>query len=217
MRSKQDFDNEKVVKISNKIYSETALKYGPDSNAVRYGDQQSQYLRFAEIVRYIDMEGNGKHVLDVGCGNAELYKFLNFMGFRGRYTGYDINKHLLNIAKKRFKNIDVSLVDLMEQRPKKHFNYVVASGLFGLNIGQNMEWTFSLIKRMYDLCTEKTVFNMISSHVNFKEHDMFYVDPGEVLKFCIEKLSRRVALVHHNIPYNFTVVISKGAEWKSIA
>jgi hypothetical protein len=45
---------------------------------------------------------------------------------------------------------------------------------------------------------------------------MFYLDPAETFSFCARNLSPKVVLAHHHLPYNFTMAIYKGKDWKSI-
>lgn len=208
--------NNDVIKRSVELYNAVVEEYGISSKSVLWNDQQTQYFRFAELIKNIDLNCSDKTILDVGCGNCELYKFLNFMGFRGHYTGYDINETLLEQAHSRFGNIDIHLLDIMSANLSNRFDYVLMSGLFNTNVGQSLEWIFKFIKRMFSLCSEQLVFNMITTHVNYKDEKMFYLDPAEVLSFCIEELSRRVTLAHHNLPYNFTVCVFKKQDWNSI-
>jgi hypothetical protein len=60
------------------------------------------------------------------------------------------------------------------------------------------------------------VFNMISTHVTFRDDNMFYMNPADALSFCIENLSKRTTLAHHNLPYNYTVTIFNDESWTSI-
>lgn len=198
------------------IYNEVADKYGISSSAVLLDDPQTQYLRFSELVKSLDFEDGKKALLDVGCGNGELYKFLNFMGFRGQYVGYDINEKLLAQARSRFANIDVQRKDIMSEEIERRFDYVVLSGLFNVNTGQSTAWVYDFLKKMFALCEGVMVFNMISTHVTFRDDGMFYMNPAEALSFCIENLSKRTTLAHHNLPYNYTVTVFKNESWSSI-
>lgn len=207
--------HKKIIEENIKIYDESTNKHGISSSSVLLDDQQTQYLRFQEIIKYISIERSNTTILDVGCGNCELYKFLNFSGFRGRYTGFDINEKLIAISKERFKNIDVRKVDILEDNIDEKFDYVVMSGLFNLNAGQSKEWVFKFIEKMFSFSDEALIFNMISDYVNYKEESIYYQNPQELLAFCLSNLSKRVTLAHHNLPFNFTICIYKNDQWVS--
>lgn len=197
------------------IYNKAADKHGTSSKAVLMDDPQTQYFRFSQLVKSLDFDDRRKTLLDIGCGNGELYKFLNFLGFRGQYVGYDINEKLLAQARSRFTNIDVHNKDIMSAEMTQHFDYVVLSGLFNVNVGQSTTWVHDFLKKMFSLCDGVMAFNMISTHVTFREETMFYMNPAEVLTFCIENLSKRTTLAHHNLPYNYTVTVFKDESWNS--
>jgi len=197
------------------IYNKAADKHGTSSKAVLMDDPQTQYFRFSQLVKSLDFDDRRKTLLDIGCGNGELYKFLNFLGFRGQYVGYDINEKLLAQARSRFTNIDVHNKDIMNAEMTQHFDYVVLSGLFNVNVGQSTTWVHDFLKKMFSLCDGVMAFNMISTHVTFREETMFYMNPAEVLTFCIENLSKRTTLAHHNLPYNYTVTVFKDESWNS--
>lgn len=197
-------------------YNAAAEKYGVSSKSVLWDDPQTQYLRFYEIAKHLDLNSTGKMLLDVGCGNGELYKFLNFLGFRGNYVGYDINEMLLTQARNRFPNIAVQCVDIMSEDIQNCFDYVVLSGLFNVNAGQTSDWVYAFLKKMYALSGEVMVFNMISTHVTYRDEAMFYMNPSEMLCFCIENLSKRTTLAHHNLPYNYTVAVFRDEFWASV-
>jgi SAM-dependent methyltransferase len=197
------------------IYNEVADKYGASSKAVLLDDPQTQYFRFSELVKSLDLDDRRKTLLDVGCGNGELYKFLNFLGFRGQYVGYDINEKLLTQARSRFANIEVHNENIMSDEMKQRFDYVVLSGLFNVDVGQSTAWVHDFLKKMFELCDCVMVFNMISTRVTFRDEGTYYMDPAEVLTFCIENLSKRTTLSHHNLPYNFTVSVFRSESWES--
>ncbi len=209
-------NHEKVLAKSVEVYNAVVDKHGISSKATLCDDPQRQYLRFYEIIKFLDLNDGKKTLLDVGCGNGELYKFLNFLGYRGRYTGYDINEKLLAQARVRFAEINVQKKDIMCNETKQRYDYVVLSGLFNVNVGQTQDWVYGFMRKMFELCAEAVVFNMISTHVTFLEKSMFYMNPAEVLTYCIENLSKRTTLTHHNLPYNYTVCVYKNELWSSV-
>jgi len=204
--------NKAVVAKSNAIYSAQANTHGEDSRAVLCDRQTRLIQRFVEIAKLIDLDGKNRRILEVGCGHGELYKFLAANGYRGSYVGTDINPELLAVAKKRFKSIDVREVDIIEKDLGESFDYVIVSGVFNIECGQTVAWVQHFLERLYAHCDEALVFNAVSTHVNFRDPRMFYLDPCETLQFCITKLSRRVTLTHHNLSYNYTVAVYRQAE-----
>lgn len=207
-------DDAAIVRRAIALYDEAVDRHGVSSRSVLWDSRQTQYLRFHELIRNLDIQNARKSVLDVGCGNAELYRFLNFLGFRGRYTGYDINRKLLRQAKKRFGGrIEVFRKDILAQACRRRFDYVLMSGLFNANVGQDAAWVKRFLARMFSSCDEALSFNAISTHVNYRDGKMFYLDPEDTLRFCIERLSRRVTLAHHNLPYNYTITVFRDEGW----
>jgi len=204
-----------IIKKSNEIYNNASQEYGDSSSAVLWDDQQSQYIRFKQIINHIGCDEHSS-ILDVGCGNAELYKFLNFNGFKGSYTGFDINDSLLDQAKKKYKNINCKNVDILNHTISEKYDYVVVSGLFNSNYGQDMNWFYSMLEALNNLTRKKIIFNAISDYVNFKDESLFYIDPKKVLNYSIVHISDNVSIIHGELPYNFTCIIDKSKQWKSI-
>jgi len=204
-----------IINNSNKIYDKAVKKYGNNSSAVLWNDQQTQYIRFKEIIKHIDLDDNIS-ILDIGCGNAELFKFLNFNGFRGTYTGFDINDNLLNQARDNYPNIDVQNIDILNTNNIKQYDYVVLSGLFNSDYGQDIDWVFKMIEKMYELSKKKIIFNATTTYVSFKSDGHFYIDPKDILDYSINNISSDISLIHGKLPYNYTVCISKLTPWSSI-
>lgn len=200
-------ENDSIIQKSNEIYNAAFNQYHDDIRSVLCGNVQRQYLRFGELIKYVDLNDASREILEVGCGSADLYKYLNFTGYRGKYKGYDINQNLLDLAAEKYPGIDVQLADIMNINTDKSFDYVVMSGVFNVKVGQDLGWVKNFITKMFDLCRNHIAFNALSTYVNFAEDKMFYIDPVEIVRFCIENLSRRVTLLHNNLPYNYTVVV----------
>ncbi|WP_301102041.1 class I SAM-dependent methyltransferase [Propionivibrio sp.] len=209
-------ENDTIAARQIDVYNKVADTYGVSSKAVLLDDPQTQYLRFSELTKFMDFNDENKVVLDIGCGNGELYKFINFQGFRGQYIGYDINEKLLNQARSRFPGINVQNKDVMREEIAQHFDYVVLSGLFNLNVGQSKAWIYEFLRKIFSLCNGIMAFNMISTYVTHSNERMFYLDPAEILTFCIQNISKRITLAHHNLPYNYTVTAFKNDSWNSV-
>jgi SAM-dependent methyltransferase len=199
--------NDAVVRRSNEIYDAAAARHGAAGAAVLLTRQARQYHRFAELLRHVDLEDPATRLLDVGCGNAELYKYLAGRGYRGRYAGLDVSEGVLAQARARFPRADLRRVDLMAEDVGERFDYVVMSGLFNADAGQPLAWVQQFLRRMFALADVALVFNALSTYVSFRDPGLAYLDPAQMLAFCVEQLSRRVTLAHHNLSYNYTVAV----------
>lgn len=211
-----NFSNIKENAIT--IYNDSAERFGAHTLAsVHLGDEQKALYRYHLISKYIVQESSSS-VLDIGCGNGGLFKYLNYSGFRGSYMGYDINETLINAAKNIYPTYTdcFDVIDILNDEIKHSFDYVVLSGLFNSNYGQDFQWVCSFIKRMYALANKKVIFNGISTYTNFKEDAMFYINPFEISDFIIQNISNEIILEHGQLPYNFLIVINKDKLWKSL-
>jgi len=199
-------------------YNETVEKYGGDNiQAVHWDDIQKQYIRFYLIKEHIPNDSEVS-ILDIGCGNGEFFKYLNFNGFRGKYTGYDINDKLIKSAKNiypKYKN-NFKVIDIFDDDLVENFDYVCVSGLFNNNLGQDEAWTKEFIRKMYDLANRKVIFNAISTYTTFRENNMYYMDPFVISDYIIKNLSQDLMLSHGQLPYNFQIVINKDKLWETI-
>ena len=70
-------------------------------------------------------------VLDIGCGDASLFKYLNYKRSAIDYHGIDISDKIINIAKKNNHKIKKNLkcLDIKKFSTKKKFDLIVCIGL----------------------------------------------------------------------------------------
>src|SRR5438552_3411165 len=80
------------------IYSKSLAEHGDAPEAVQL-TAESQRLRFQLLSEIAPLENSS--ILDYGCGKGDLYAYLRQHGFRGSYTGFDINDALLTLARRK--------------------------------------------------------------------------------------------------------------------
>ena len=196
------------AKRSNSIFDKAFAEGKEPNDRVLWHDRDRQYFRFHEICRYIDMRRDS--VLDVGCGNGELLGFLSFCGFCGKYTGVDIHSKLVGEARGRFSKADFRVLDIFDSAVET-YDCVVMSGVFNANVGQDLDFVVRFITRMHELSRFRTVFNAVSTHVNFCQPEIFYIDPSELLERLL-KITPQVEMRHGFLPFNFTVCMHAHAQ-----
>ncbi len=71
-----------------------------------------------------------KKILDIGCGTGEFYLDIK-RSLRGKYLGIDLSPHMLALAKKKYKKIEVIEADV-EKLPfdDNQFDLIVGRGIF---------------------------------------------------------------------------------------
>lgn len=76
---------------------------GPDQDAqlVGFWNREDQLRNFGLSTSHVSDLASLQRVLDVGCGLGELYFFLHERGFRGHYTGVELQADLADLARQR--------------------------------------------------------------------------------------------------------------------
>src|SRR6185503_11772207 len=127
--------------IKNKVgqyYSGKLKEFGATPKGVDWNNQESQVLRFEQLVRVMDGARAPASVLDYGCGYGSLYEFVQerFPGFR--YTGFDISAGMIGMAEKKYPAGATWTSSLASGHV---FDYVLASGIFNVRLNtKNEDW-----------------------------------------------------------------------------
>ena len=194
------------------VYRQSLARHGDTAEAVQWR-QDSQRRRFQVLTEIADLER--ARILDYGCGKGDLYQYLQERGFRGSYSGFDINLDLLELARRKHPGVRFEICDIEEDKVTEQFDYVLISGMFNNRISDNWAWMRSALRKCFSCATRGLAFNAISTYVNYHEEQMFYASPEETFRFCVTQLSHSVTVRHNVPPYNFTLYVYREAEWKT--
>lgn len=202
----------KVVTTLAERYTRLLAANGDSPGAVEQSNLSTQERR----MRQISAIGDLRHakVLDFGCGTGHLLTVLeNEFEFAGDYHGYDITPGLIDLAREKFHNQSFEVRNIFEDGIPERFDYVLVSGVFNNLVGDNWEWMTQSLELLFSCADKGIAFNNLSRYVDYFDDHLFYVDPGDVFKFCKEKLSPLVTL-HHDyqlqdgkVPYEFTTFV----------
>lgn len=186
--------------------------------------RQAQYARFAAFLKNVDLEG--KSLLDVGCGLGDLYHFLT-TGFNKsvKYVGIDISEKMIQIAKSQldilkkngvvlpegnlstvqFVNADIFSKDEFICRDKS-FDWLYSSGIFNLNLGNNLEFLENAFNRFSKIAKEGFCCSMLNVRSKDKESPYFYYSPEEVFTLAKKNGAKDVLIVDDYLENDFTIV-----------
>lgn len=197
----------------NEYYSKRILEHGATPQGVDWNGEESQNIRFHQLMKVAESNEGDFSLLDFGCGYGGMLDYLEpVFGNRLSYTGLDISSEMIKEAKK----LHLNKGDFFESLPV-HFraDYLVASGVF--NVRQDTpddQWWEYIIKTLdqFDqLATKGFAFNILTSYSDkpFMRDYLYYANPEKLFAYCKTHYSKQVALLHDYPLYEFTILVKK--------
>ncbi len=154
--------------------------------------------------------GPDHSVLDVGCGQGDLYDSLIARGRRGRYTGIDLSPELVASARERFPPANFVLGDVLETEIEKH-DFVLASGLFDYRTSDSPMRLRATLRRMFELARLGLAWNMFAQ-ASPDRPDLYHEPLADLLAFC-DALSPHFTLRRDYDPGHLTVYLYHREFW----
>jgi len=193
-------------------YADKVRRYGYDHRGLGFRTRSAQEKRFEALLSLGELDGGS--VLDVGCGFGDFLAFLDGRGIRARYTGLDVCAPMIERCRSRFAGRDASFLvaDVLDHAPEHGYDFVVASGIFGLDAPGARERIRPTIERMFAWCRVGMGVNFLSGKSPSPVEGRVYVDPCEALALGFE-LTAAARLDHNYLPNDFTLQLFKSPGW----
>jgi cyclopropane fatty-acyl-phospholipid synthase-like methyltransferase len=195
-----------------RYFREKLLAHGNTAEGMDWKNQDTQYLRFERIVRFMEFSDNPS-LLDVGSGASEFLQYCLDRNLHCDYTGIDIVPEMTEAANMRFGKEVAYVHDVRSMPEGQIFDYVIASGTYNAKLGASAaEWEeffFDSLKSMFSLCRKALIFNCMSQHVDWEYDRLYYPDAGRLSSFIVKNLSRRFQIDHAYPLFEMTVCIEK--------
>ena len=180
--------------------------HGDRPEAVRLSSE-GQTLRYESLLA-IDERIEGK-VLDYGCGKGDLCQFLKERNISVDYTGFDINKNLISLAKQKYHDAKFSVFDIETDELDEEFDYIFLCSVFNLKLKDLDKTVKSILDKLFRHCRKALAFNALSSKDPKKAVELNYLSPDEMVEFAKNNLSPHVSFARERIPYDFTMFVRK--------
>lgn len=109
-----------IIQLNNEFY---------DKHAESFDRSREFYWQgFENTLKYIKKDSK---ILDLGCGNARFYKFLEENNIQTRYLGVDINSNFITTNEEKYPYARFQTLDIFKslEEIKEKFDLVVVFGV----------------------------------------------------------------------------------------
>lgn len=200
-----------ILSEVNAYYTNKVRQHGATPSGVDWKDAASHNIRHTQFLRLIASHPAAS-VLDLGCGYGDFLRFLRENGHTGRYIGYDVSEAMIAEAE-RLHHGDQNCEWRVGAEPTEPADYAIASGILNVkgSVPHTVWETYVLDTVMLLGTSSKLGFavNMLttSSDHDRRRDDLHYVDPADMLRLCLDRFGRSVALLQDYGLYEFTVIV----------
>ena len=200
-----------VTRVLTEHYEACLAAHGSTPQGMDWGaDETRLNARFDTICRAIGLDEDDRSIslLDVGCGCG---LFLDYLSLRYHdrvdYIGVDASSLMIDAARDRHPSSRWLTMDITEPVNLPTCDWVVANGLLterrSVDESDMLAFAWIAIYNMFQLCRVGIVFNVLSSHVNYRQPTLFYWDPGQMMSDVAIKLSRHITILHDLPSYDY--------------
>jgi len=210
--------NQRFVQQSAEYYAGKLREHGPTHRGVDWNSRESQYLRFEQLLRICDAEF--VDVNDYGCGYGALADHLAERAAPFRYCGYDAAPEMIEAGLARHAN-DPRCQFVADRAVVTKRPFTVASGVFYVKQHASAPdwWAYvrDALDDLAELSEKGFAFNLLTgySDEDRRRPDLFYASPEDVLRYCVGRFSRYVAVLHDYPLYEFTVLVRTEGTWRA--
>ena len=203
----------RIEKSVSSYYSDKLKKFGTTPQGVDWNSEESQALRFTQLIKVLPQDTASFTVLDWGCGYGALHDFIFSTGLTPRYSGYDLSLEMIDACKAKFKDNPAQWYT--EEELISEHDYIIASGIFNVKMEfTNAEWHEYILKTLHTinrLSKRGFSFNILTSYSDneFMKNNLFYADPCFFFDYCKRNFSKEVALLHDYKLYEFSILVRK--------
>lgn len=201
----------RVLKPVAEYYSNRVRQHGAQPAGVDWNSPEAQEVRWAQFLSLFEGEEHFS-LIDFGCGYGGMHGYLKSQGVAHTYTGFDIASDQIREAS-RLHGSDADCNFVSDASALREADYVVASGVFHVKLeASDEDWEAmvqSTLQTMARLSRKGFGFNMRTSYTDpdHKWEHIYYGDPAEYVRTCLDTFSRRVVLKHDYGLYDFTILV----------
>jgi SAM-dependent methyltransferase len=205
--------NDNILETVGRYYAGRLAEHGPGPRGVDWNGEDSQRLRHAQFLRLLAADP-GASVLDLGCGYGDFLDFLRSRGHLGAYVGWDVAPEMIAAAQAKH-GVSPDRAWHVGAVPDAPADYAIASGV--MNVKGEVEteawaaYVDGVIETLAASGRRGFGFNMLSlaSDPHKRRPHLFYADPADMLRRCLDRYGRHVAVLQDYGLWEFTVLVRR--------
>lgn len=198
-------------------YTKKLKEHGPTPKGVDWKDEQSQVLRFNQLIKLVPDSSRPYSLLDFGCGYGALLAYLQMKKQTtiSRYTGFDISNEMIRAAASLYHTSPVNIKWTTNRSSLSRHDFVITSGIFNVRGTIPVQaWKPYILKKLEEVNGLSKLgfsFNMLTSFADRdkRKKSLYYAKPDYFLSYCLNNFSRHVTLLHDYPLYEFTIIVRK--------
>lgn len=176
-------------------------------------DAEVRYSVMLGITTFHDANGTTS-ILDFGCGTGHLLEYISGnTEMHIEYSGLDISKKFVDVARSKFPNNTFYCLDILETPIGRTFDFIVMNGVFTekreLSFDEMWEYFTNILKVVFDYSDKGIAFNVMSKNVDWEREDLFHVSLDKLTDFLVKNLTRNFVIRNDYGLYEYTVYVYK--------
>jgi SAM-dependent methyltransferase len=146
-------------------------------------DKTENFEILTRIESFSSTPIRGSSMLDVGCGTADLYRYVSDMEIKS-YTGIDVFTPAIEKAGETYSGAEFIADDFLSHKFTHTFDFVFCSGAMTTRlITDNYKIMQAWIPKMWKLSEKGTAFNFLLEGTAQCSY-LYQYNPDKVLSFC---------------------------------
>ena len=166
-----------------KRHRHSVWMYGQGPQALFWENRRVQELRFDILLRCGVKAGDS--VLDVGCGFADLYHYMENRGLDVDYTGIDLSPDMIDAATMRAPDLKLYAGDMFDfNPPEQAYDWVLLSGALNEPLQDDGAYVQAMLPRLYAACRKGMAFNLLNAEYAWSGQQLCTLQayrPGEIM------------------------------------
>ncbi len=192
------------------FYNKLALQHKEGWRAAHWSSKESQEDNFGLLTQIAPFEQTDR-ILDLGCGQGDLFGFLKRRGSRAVYEGIDISDKMIERAWKKYPEGRFACIDFLDPKFNYSYDWILASGPFNHKVdGDQYEYLARCMEKMYSMAKKGFGVILMSKYDPMQKIQptdyLFGYDPMKVME-DVFKLTYTVNINHTALTWGFVVFV----------